>query len=131
MQKKTDKKQKCKNWEGKGTLKKGDKVVRCQRCGGTGIKRWPESTTRTPRVLLAGRNSLQQTKRSDEVFLDRLAGVLFALEPARHAATTRPGFVRLRITVLGFTLPLRAFRTAPLPPPFAFPAGRPRFLGTA
>jgi len=30
---------KCKNCEGKGTLKKGDKVVRCQRCGGTGIKR--------------------------------------------------------------------------------------------
>jgi hypothetical protein len=26
------KKQKCKNCEGKGTLKKGDKVVRCQRC---------------------------------------------------------------------------------------------------
>ena len=40
MQKKTDdKKRKCKNCEGKGTLKKGDKVVRCQRCGGTGIKR--------------------------------------------------------------------------------------------
>jgi DnaJ-class molecular chaperone len=40
MQKKSDpKKQKCKNCEGKGTLKKGDKVVRCQRCGGTGIKR--------------------------------------------------------------------------------------------
>jgi DnaJ-class molecular chaperone len=39
MQKKTDeKKQKCKNCEGKGTLKKGDKVVRCQRCGGTGFK---------------------------------------------------------------------------------------------
>jgi DnaJ-class molecular chaperone len=32
------KKQKCKNCEGKGTLKKGDKIVRCQRCGGTGIK---------------------------------------------------------------------------------------------
>lgn len=30
-------KQKCKNCE--GTLKKGDKVVRCQRCDGTGIKR--------------------------------------------------------------------------------------------
>jgi DnaJ-class molecular chaperone len=40
MQNKTvAKKQKCKNCEGKGTLKKGDKVVRCQRCGGTGIKR--------------------------------------------------------------------------------------------
>jgi DnaJ-class molecular chaperone len=40
MQKTTDpKKQKCKNCEGKGTLKKGDKVVRCQRCGGSGIKR--------------------------------------------------------------------------------------------
>jgi DnaJ-class molecular chaperone len=39
-QKMTDpKKQKCKNCEGKGTLKKGDKVVRCQRCGGSGIKR--------------------------------------------------------------------------------------------
>jgi DnaJ-class molecular chaperone len=33
------KKQKCKNCEGKGTLKKGNKVVRCQRCDGTGIKR--------------------------------------------------------------------------------------------
>jgi DnaJ-class molecular chaperone len=32
------KKQKCKNCEGKGTLKKGDKIVRCQRCGGTGMK---------------------------------------------------------------------------------------------
>jgi DnaJ-class molecular chaperone len=40
MQKITDpKKQKCKNCEGKGTLKKGDKVVRCQRCGGSGTKR--------------------------------------------------------------------------------------------
>ena len=28
------KKQKCKNCEGKGLLKKGDKVVKCQRCGG-------------------------------------------------------------------------------------------------
>ena len=33
------KKEKCKNCEGKGTLKKGNKVVRCQRCNGTGIKR--------------------------------------------------------------------------------------------
>jgi DnaJ-class molecular chaperone len=33
-----EKKRPCKNCEGKGTLKKGDKVVRCQRCGGTGIK---------------------------------------------------------------------------------------------
>jgi hypothetical protein len=33
-----EKKQKCKNCEGKRTLKKGDKVVRCQRCSGTGIK---------------------------------------------------------------------------------------------
>jgi hypothetical protein len=32
------KKQKCKNCEGKGALKKGDKIVRCRRCGGTGIK---------------------------------------------------------------------------------------------
>ena len=39
MQKKTGRqKQKCKNCEGKGPLKKGDKVVRCQRCVGTGIK---------------------------------------------------------------------------------------------
>ena len=30
------KKQKCKNCEGKGTLKKGDKVVRCQRSTGPG-----------------------------------------------------------------------------------------------
>jgi DnaJ-class molecular chaperone len=32
------KKQKCKNCEGKGTLKKGDRVVKCQRCGGTGVR---------------------------------------------------------------------------------------------
>jgi DnaJ-class molecular chaperone len=32
------KKQKCKNCEGNGTLKKGDKVVKCQRCGGTGLR---------------------------------------------------------------------------------------------
>jgi hypothetical protein len=39
MQKKTgQQKQKYKNCEGKGLLKKGDKVVRCKRCGGTGIK---------------------------------------------------------------------------------------------
>ena len=30
VKKTDDKKQKCKNCEGKGTLKKGDKVVRCQ-----------------------------------------------------------------------------------------------------
>jgi DnaJ-class molecular chaperone len=33
------KKEKCKTCEGKGTLKKADKVVRGQRCDGTGIKR--------------------------------------------------------------------------------------------
>src|SRR5260370_23717674 len=33
------KKQKCKNCEGKGTLKKGDKAARCQRCAGTRTKR--------------------------------------------------------------------------------------------
>jgi DnaJ-class molecular chaperone len=33
-----EKKKPCKNCEGKATLKKGDKVVRCQRCGGSGIK---------------------------------------------------------------------------------------------
>jgi hypothetical protein len=32
------KKQKCKNCEGKGLLKKGDKVVKCQRCKGTGVR---------------------------------------------------------------------------------------------
>ncbi len=32
------KKQKCKNCEGKGLLKKGDKVVTCQRCKGTGVR---------------------------------------------------------------------------------------------
>jgi len=52
MQKNTaQKKQKCKNCEGKGTLKKGDRVVRCQRCGGSGIKRWPAPTNRRNRAL--------------------------------------------------------------------------------
>jgi len=32
------KRPKCKNCEGKGLLKKGDKVVKCQRCGGTGLR---------------------------------------------------------------------------------------------
>ena len=32
------KKAKCKNCEGKGLVKKGDKVVKCQRCGGTGVR---------------------------------------------------------------------------------------------
>ena len=32
------KKQKCKNCEGKGLLKKGDMVVKCQRCKGTGVR---------------------------------------------------------------------------------------------
>jgi DnaJ-class molecular chaperone len=32
------KKQKCKNCEGKGLVKKGNKVVKCQRCGGTGVR---------------------------------------------------------------------------------------------
>jgi len=32
------KKKKCPNCEGKGTLKKGDQVVRCKQCGGTGLK---------------------------------------------------------------------------------------------
>jgi DnaJ-class molecular chaperone len=35
---KVKKKQPCKNCEGKGLLKKGDKVVKCQRCHGTGVK---------------------------------------------------------------------------------------------
>jgi hypothetical protein len=38
MQKNTKPKPKCKNCEGKGLLKNGDKKVRCQRCGGTGFK---------------------------------------------------------------------------------------------
>jgi DnaJ-class molecular chaperone len=32
-----EKKPKCKNCEGKGTVRKNGKVVRCQRCHGTGI----------------------------------------------------------------------------------------------
>jgi DnaJ-class molecular chaperone len=39
MQKNAGKpKPKCKNCEGKGLLKQGDKKVKCQRCGGTGFK---------------------------------------------------------------------------------------------
>ncbi len=39
MPKKADKpKVKCKNCEGKGLLKQGDKKVKCQRCHGTGWK---------------------------------------------------------------------------------------------
>jgi hypothetical protein len=39
MQKNSGKpKAKCKNCEGRGLLKQGDKKVRCQRCGGTGFK---------------------------------------------------------------------------------------------
>jgi DnaJ-class molecular chaperone len=39
MQKNTAKpKAKCKNCEGKGLLKQGNKKVKCQRCGGTGFK---------------------------------------------------------------------------------------------
>jgi DnaJ-class molecular chaperone len=32
------KKQKCKNCEGKGLVKKGDRVLKCQRCKGTGVR---------------------------------------------------------------------------------------------
>ena len=32
------KKQKCKNCEGEGLLKKGDRVLKCQRCKGTGVR---------------------------------------------------------------------------------------------
>ncbi|HEU0150168.1 MAG TPA: hypothetical protein VFR21_25245 [Bradyrhizobium sp.] len=35
---KIKKKATCKNCEGKGLLKKGDKVVKCQRCHGTGLR---------------------------------------------------------------------------------------------
>jgi DnaJ-class molecular chaperone len=38
MQKATKPKVKCKNCEGKGLLKVGDKKVRCHRCHGTGFK---------------------------------------------------------------------------------------------
>ena len=39
MQKNAGKtKPKCKNCEGKGLLKQGDRKVKCQRCGGTGFK---------------------------------------------------------------------------------------------
>ena len=38
MQKPPKKKEKCRNCEGKGLIKNGDKKVRCQRCGGTGFK---------------------------------------------------------------------------------------------
>jgi DnaJ-class molecular chaperone len=38
MKKPVKKKEKCKNCEGKGLLKNGDKVVRCKRCNGTGFK---------------------------------------------------------------------------------------------
>ena len=31
------KKEKCKNCEGKGLIKHGDKKVKCQRCAGTGF----------------------------------------------------------------------------------------------
>ena len=37
MQKNTKPKPKCKNCEGKGLLKVGDKKMKCQRCGGTGF----------------------------------------------------------------------------------------------
>ena len=38
MEKKSRKqKETCKNCEGKGLLKAGDKKVKCQRCAGTGI----------------------------------------------------------------------------------------------
>lgn len=38
MKKPAKPKEKCKNCEGKGLLKNGDKVVRCKRCNGTGVK---------------------------------------------------------------------------------------------
>lgn len=38
MQKNTKPKVKCKNCEGKGLVKQGDKKMKCQRCGGTGFK---------------------------------------------------------------------------------------------
>ncbi len=38
MQKNAGKpKKKCKNCEGKGLVKNGDKKMKCQRCGGTGF----------------------------------------------------------------------------------------------
>src|SRR6185503_7797611 len=47
-----------------------------------------------------------RSEQSDEILFDVLPAVLLALEPACHAAPTRPGFVRLRITVLRFHLTL-------------------------
>jgi DnaJ-class molecular chaperone len=38
MQKAAKPKVKCKNCEGKGLLKLGDKKVKCHRCHGTGFK---------------------------------------------------------------------------------------------
>jgi DnaJ-class molecular chaperone len=32
------KKPTCKNCKGAGTVKKGDRMVKCQRCGGTGVR---------------------------------------------------------------------------------------------
>ncbi len=46
---------------------------------------------------------------SDQILLDFLAGVLLALEPARHPTATRPGLMRLRIAVLGFHLAFGTF----------------------
>ncbi len=38
MQKNANKpKKKCKNCEGKGLVKQGEKKMKCQRCGGTGF----------------------------------------------------------------------------------------------
>ena len=38
MQKNTKPKVKCRNCEGKGLVKVGDKKMKCQRCGGSGFK---------------------------------------------------------------------------------------------
>jgi DnaJ-class molecular chaperone len=47
MQNSADKKkEKCRNCEGKGLVKLGDKKVKCQRCGGTGYKQ--RSTESSP-----------------------------------------------------------------------------------
>src|SRR5262249_21975102 len=49
--------------------------------------------------------------RSDQVLLDLLAGVLLALEPARHPPAARPRLVCLRVSVLCFHSALPTIRT--------------------
>ena len=64
---------------------------------------------------------------SDEILVDPLTGILLGLQPARHAATPGPSFLRLRVAVLGFHLACPRFcRRSPLPFAMALLRGRPR-----